>query len=220
MKISVITPSFNQGIFIERTIASIAAQRSTVDVEHIVVDGGSTDDTLDILKRHEDHITWISEPDEGQSDAINKGFHMATGDILAWLNSDDTYEPGSLQTVTETFSRTGCSWCFGNCRNIDEHDHEIRRSITRYKNWQSRNYSYRRLLRRLSSPNPQRSSRGQPTMRSGPYQPTCTTRWIMTTGCGWGGRVRRTILISTWPASDGTMRRRMERCIERRHVKP
>lgn len=95
--ISVVTPSFNQGRFIEETIRSVVDQEFT-DWEHIVVDGGSTDDTLAILRRYP-HLKWTSEPDRGQAHAVNKGFAAARGEIIAWLNSDDTYFPHTLATV-------------------------------------------------------------------------------------------------------------------------
>jgi len=90
--VSVVTPSYNQGDFIEDTILSIKNQ-DYPNLEHIIVDGGSTDNTLSIIKKHEGtyNMRWISEPDEGQADAINKGFKMARGAVLAWLNSDDYY---------------------------------------------------------------------------------------------------------------------------------
>jgi len=97
MRISVITPSFNQGRFIEDAIRSVLIQ-DYPDFEHIVVDNCSSDNTLDILKKYP-HIRWISEPDNGQSHALNKGFRMATGDILAWLNCDDFYLPGSFHNA-------------------------------------------------------------------------------------------------------------------------
>ena len=146
MKISIVTPSLNQGEFIERTILSVLSQNGNFDLEYIIVDGGSTDGTLEIVRKYEDRLTLISGRDRGQSDAINRGFDMASGTVLAWLNSDDTYEPGALSEVSERFKRHGCEWCFGNCRNIDENDREIRRLITRYKIFESRRYSLRRLL--------------------------------------------------------------------------
>jgi glycosyltransferase involved in cell wall biosynthesis len=148
MKISVITPSFNQGRYIERTIRSVLDQQGDFEIDHVVVDGGSTDNTVEILRRYEPRLRWVSEHDEGQSDALNKGFRMATGDVLAWLNSDDTYQPGALARVAEEYRKEPFAWCFGNCAIIDEEDRPIREFITRYKVAQSRRYSYRRLLRR------------------------------------------------------------------------
>ena len=100
--VSVITPSYNQGIFIDETIRSVITQDYPY-IEHIVIDGGSTDNTLDILKKYGDKITWVSEKDQGQSDAINKGFNLSKGDIWAWLNSDDTYSPGAIKKVVDYF---------------------------------------------------------------------------------------------------------------------
>jgi len=146
LKISIVTPSLNQGEFIERTILSVLNQKGAFDLEYIIVDGGSEDNCLSIIRRYEDRLTWVSEKDRGQSDAINKGFQMASGDILAWLNSDDTYESNALFEVTEQFKKHRSKWCFGNCKNIDENDCEIRRAITKYKVFESGRYSYRRLL--------------------------------------------------------------------------
>ncbi|MDD5724475.1 MAG: glycosyltransferase family 2 protein [Syntrophales bacterium] len=146
MKISVVTPSLNQGEFMERTIQSVLSQHGDFELEHIIVDGGSTDGTLDIIEKYKGRLTLLSGRDRGQSDAINKGFAMASGDILAWLNSDDTYEPGALSEVAEIHRKHEFEWYFGNCRNIDENDREIRKLITRYKMFESRRYSLRRLL--------------------------------------------------------------------------
>lgn len=105
-KISVVIPSFNQGRYIERTILSVIGQ-SYPDLEVIVVDGGSTDETVEIIKRYEKSLTyWVSEKDRGQGHAINKGFRRATGSILAWLNSDDQYLPGTLLDVARQMGPT------------------------------------------------------------------------------------------------------------------
>lgn len=104
-KVSVITPSFNQAKFIEATLESIWNQ-GYPNLEHIVIDGGSTDGTVDILRRNADRFAyWVSEKDEGQTDALIKGFSKATGDILCWLNSDDVFEPGALKDVASFFVR-------------------------------------------------------------------------------------------------------------------
>lgn len=96
--VSIVTPSFNKGPYIEETIKSIRNQRYPT-IEHIIVDGGSTDETLVILKKYNGQVNWISEPDKGQSDAINKGWKIARGDIIAYLNADDTYTPDAVGTA-------------------------------------------------------------------------------------------------------------------------
>lgn len=102
--VTVITPSYNQGRFIKETIESVLTQ-SYSNIEYIVVDGGSTDETLSILESYKDRLVYISEKDKGQSDAINKGFRMAHGEIVAWLNSDDVYEPGCVQKAVDEFKK-------------------------------------------------------------------------------------------------------------------
>jgi len=95
-KISIVTPSYNQGSFLEETIRSVLLQ-GYPDLEYIIIDGGSTDNSKEIIKKYEKLLAyWVSEKDNDQSDAINKGFKRATGEIYAWLNSDDTYEPRAL----------------------------------------------------------------------------------------------------------------------------
>lgn len=120
LKVSIITPSYNQARFIEETILSVKNQ-DYPEIEHIVIDGGSTDGTQEILRKYGDCITWVSEPDEGQSDAINKGFKQAAGDILAWLNSDDTYTTGAIRTCAEFFTRwPEIDMVYGHFNIIDE----------------------------------------------------------------------------------------------------
>jgi glycosyltransferase involved in cell wall biosynthesis len=118
-RISIITPSFNQGKYIAATIES-AFNQHYPDLEHIVIDGGSKDDTLGILRRYP-HLTVISEPDRGQADAINKGFRRATGQIWGFLNSDDTLLPDSLERVSrEVDPVRGRHIIMGRCRFVDE----------------------------------------------------------------------------------------------------
>lgn len=121
---SIITPSFNQGRFIERTIQSVLSQG--VPVEYCVVDGGSSDETLDILKKYGDHLRWISEKDDGQASALNKGIRATSSEIIGWLNSDDIYYPGALTAVKEFFdSHPDIDIVYGNANHIDEKDKVI-----------------------------------------------------------------------------------------------
>ncbi|MCX6277497.1 MAG: glycosyltransferase [Bacteroidetes bacterium] len=146
-KISIVTPSLNQAGFIERTIRSVLTQKVDAVVEYIVVDGGSTDGTMKILERFRSLISFTSEPDNGMSDALNKGFSSSAGEILAWLNSDDLYLPGTLKKVVDYFNaHPDCLWLYGNCRMIDEADREIRKWITAYKIRKSADFSFQRLL--------------------------------------------------------------------------
>lgn len=112
MKISILTPSYNQGAFIEKNIQSVLSQDYS-NIEHIVIDGGSNDNTLKILKNHS-HLQWVSEPDEGQADALNKGLAMATGDIIGWINSDDYYEKNIFSDVIAYFENDpSLQWLIG-----------------------------------------------------------------------------------------------------------
>jgi len=116
--VTIVTPSFNKGEFIEETIQSVLKQ-TYKNIEYIVIDGGSTDDTLSILKRYP--LTWIQEPDAGQSDAINKGWRLAKGSILAYLNADDTYLPNTVEKVVNHFNEhPDCEMVYGDAIYTDE----------------------------------------------------------------------------------------------------
>jgi glycosyltransferase involved in cell wall biosynthesis len=111
-RISILTPSYNQGRYIEENIQSVLNQNYP-NVEHIVIDGGSTDGTVEILKKYP-HLKWVSEKDHGQADALNKGLAMATGEIIGWLNSDDFYEENIAREVVKEFRDKTVGWVIGN----------------------------------------------------------------------------------------------------------
>lgn len=129
-RFSIVTPSLNQGRFVDAAIQSVLSQQYP-DFEHIIVDGGSTDNTLDILKKYS-HLNWVSEPDRGQSDALNKGFRMASGDIVGWLNADDLYLPGCFGKVANYFKNyPNVDVVYGDIRWIDSKGEvtQLRREI-------------------------------------------------------------------------------------------
>jgi glycosyltransferase involved in cell wall biosynthesis len=119
--VSIITPSFNQAGFLEETIQSVLAQ-DYPRLEYIIVDGGSTDGSLEIIQHYAQQLAWwVSEPDQGQTDALNKGFSHASGDIFAWINSDDTYLPGAVSEAVETLSaHPEAAMVYGDANLIDE----------------------------------------------------------------------------------------------------
>lgn len=118
-KISIVTPSFNQAQYLEETIRSVLLQ-GYPNIEYIIIDGGSTDGSVEIIKKYEPWLAyWVSEPDRGQSQAINKGFGRSTGEIMAWINSDDYYAPGAFKTVAEAFAQNNTEWLAGNCYTLE-----------------------------------------------------------------------------------------------------
>jgi glycosyltransferase involved in cell wall biosynthesis len=130
MKISIITPSYNQGKYIEEAIKSIADQGYS-NFEHIIIDGGSTDETVEVMKKFP-HLNWVSESDEGQSDALNKGFRKATGDIIGWLNADDAYTPGTFARVLKEFQNKDIDAIYSNVI-FTEADGRIRSKLKLHK---------------------------------------------------------------------------------------
>jgi glycosyltransferase involved in cell wall biosynthesis len=126
-RITVVTPSFNQAAYLERTIRSVLDQNYP-DLEYIIVDGGSTDGSVDIIRRYADRLAWwVSEPDSGQTEAINKGLRRATGEWVAWQNSDDTYYPGTFHDLAAVAAKNPqAGLIIGDMMLIDEHDHPLR----------------------------------------------------------------------------------------------
>ncbi len=143
--ITVVTAALNSERTIARTLASVREQDYEGELEHVVVDGGSTDRTLEIVRAA--GLRFVSEPDRGLTHALNKGLAMARGEIVGSLNSDDAYLPGALQRVGAAFAaHPEVEWITGRCPIVDEHGHEIRRGVTRYKEAFLRRHSYARHL--------------------------------------------------------------------------
>lgn len=163
--ISIITPSYNQGQFIEETIRSVLLQ-GYPNLEYIIIDGGSTDDSVEIIKKYEPWLAyWVSEADHGQSHAINKGVKRATGEILAWLNSDDIYLPGALFHVANEFLRNRAEWIVGitlvtdiNLKALDRFVPQINIGGWKAKNYQSHGWLDFVMTHRSGTALPQMSS--------------------------------------------------------------
>ncbi|MDQ3005758.1 MAG: glycosyltransferase [Chloroflexota bacterium] len=119
--VSIITPSFNQAPYLEETIQSVLSQDHP-RLEYMIVDGGSTDGTVEIIKKYEQKLAWwVSEKDKGQTDAINKGFARASGEMLAWINSDDSYEPGAVSAAVKYLHENPeVGMVYGDCNFINE----------------------------------------------------------------------------------------------------
>lgn len=137
MRFSIITANYNGAAFLEETILSVLDQQQPgIELEYIVIDGGSTDSSPAILAKYRDDIDHlVVEKDNGPANAINKGLALATGDVVAWLNADDLYYPGTLRRVVDCFEQDEkrSAFCFGRCPIVNEQGREIRGGITRFK---------------------------------------------------------------------------------------
>jgi glycosyltransferase involved in cell wall biosynthesis len=143
-RVSIVTPSYNQGHFIEETIRSVLLQ-GYPDLEYIIIDGGSSDSTTAIIRKYEDWLTyWVSEPDEGQTEAIKKGWSLATGEVVAYINADDAYLPGAVAVAADAFrARPDAGMVYGTAVIVDDSGRELRP-------WRAQPFDVRRMLTRGS----------------------------------------------------------------------
>jgi glycosyltransferase involved in cell wall biosynthesis len=168
--ISIVTPCLNAAATIEEALESVRSQ-GYPSVEHLVVDGGSTDGTLEILERSQG-VRFVSEPDDGRVDAVNKGVAMTGGDVIAWLNADDRYHPGALRAVGEAFAADPtATWVTGYCDIVDGEGNEIRRAVTAYKNALLRHWSYPLYLTQNFVSDPATFVRREALEQAGPLDP-------------------------------------------------
>jgi glycosyltransferase involved in cell wall biosynthesis len=140
---TIVTPTFNAIATVRETLASIQAQSGEID--HVVIDGGSTDGTVALLEEEAaaGRLRFVSEPDDGLSDAFNKGVAMATGDLIGWLNADDVYEPGALAAVAAAAEASpSAEWVVGHCSIMGEDGSVSRKAVTSYKDFLLRHYSF------------------------------------------------------------------------------
>lgn len=141
--VSIVTPSFNQAAYLEETIQSVLTQ-DYPRIEYIVIDGGSTDGSVDVIQKYQNRLAfWVSEQDKGQTDAINKGFNRAKGDILAWINSDDTYNPKAVgEAVLYLMENPDVAMVYADCDFIDEQGRVIGKFASRQTDYKKLRQGY------------------------------------------------------------------------------
>lgn len=145
-KVTIVTPSYNQGAYIEATIQSVLNQ-GYPNLEYLVMDGASTDGTVGILKKYGRRVRWVSEKDRGQTHAINKGLRRGRGEIVSYLNADDLLEDGALFIVAQAFQKNPeAQWLTARCRIVNHQGRKIRSSIETYRNFWLQHYSREKLL--------------------------------------------------------------------------
>lgn len=146
--VSIVTPSFNQGQFLEETIRSVLLQ-GYPNLEYIIIDGGSTDESVEVIRRYEPWLAyWVSEPDGGQSEALNKGFSRTSGTVLCWLNSDDRFRPGAVAVAVKALAANShAGVVYGDCNEIDETGEHLR-------TYEARDFDIRRQLVAQMIPQP------------------------------------------------------------------
>jgi glycosyltransferase involved in cell wall biosynthesis len=167
VSISIITPSYNQASFLDETMRSVLDQHYP-RLEYFVIDGGSSDGSVDVIRNYADRLSyWVSARDKGQTDALNKGFRRATGDVVGYLNSDDLLEPGALAIIARAFEDPTVQWLGGGCVYIDENGAELARYTPkapsrpgdffrgdRQRIWQPSTFWRRSLFDRVGMPDP------------------------------------------------------------------
>ena len=194
-RVAIVTPSYNQGQFLQRTIESVLTQ-DYPHIDYIVMDGASTDDSIDILRSFGSRLKWVSERDNGQTHAINKGFARTTGDIRAYLNSDDTLLPGAVQSAVNHFlAHPDCDLVYGKAHLTDEDDFI-------HDDYRTTDYSFERLVADCFISQPAafwRTSNRRAGV--GPF-PTnrCIFQWTTITGCASiGPAAASRICTTSWP---------------------
>ena len=205
--ITVVTPCLNAEQTIEEALESVRSQ-AYPEVEHLVIDGGSTDGTVEILERAEG-VRFVSEPDGGRVEAVNKGFEMAGGEVVGWLNADDRYEPEALAAVGRAFAeQPGTGWVTGYCRIIDGSGEEIRKGVTAYKNALLRRFSFGLYLTQNFVSDPATFARRSVLDRAGRLDPAYPTAhdydlWLRVARHGDPVVLRR--YLSSFRMTEGTL---------------